>query len=334
MQTIRILSGFLLSLLLVFQPAFAGNPFVRKQAVVLGAGHCVTPVQSFASPVYSYQAPVAVQQVVTPSYDQAQVQSYGDDVSTALKIITEFKLKQQTLDRGLESLGYNQAAPQYVQPQATAAAPYVNYGLAPYEQGTTQYQVESYSLNAFGSDLGDIQEQLNSLMRLSENMQKGSVSVSASVGNTVSSIVDGVKAQSQAHVDVARIQAEAAARIAMLSAAKDVLEGSRVNSSVSVNIDRKQEQSSESSPDVTLGDAVSVQAVKDVKQFVLDKCASCHAGGKTKGNFSLDGPLDTNAVRSAIASVLSGEMPKDSETKLTVDEMLDLVQGLHTFGAK
>lgn len=340
MLKLKQLSSALL-LVLSFSSAVNAGDLFRQRAVVLGGNVCSVPVQSFSSPVFSYSAPAVKSAVVVDSHSsvvQNNNYDYGDnDIATALRIITDFKLKQQTLEQGLSQLGYAAPQPQYVQPQGQPqyqqpAA--VNFGLAPYEQGTTQYQVETFEYSAFGNNIADIEEQLNSLMRLSENMQKNSATVSASVGNTVQSLADGAVEQAKANVEVARIQSEAAARVAMLRAAKEVLEGSQLNSKVDVRSETRVEVPAATQPPVTVDQpqilsVPQTTTVVDPGMLLKDHCGKCHSGDATKGNFSLDHVLSAADVDRAVASVFSREMPKGIEQPLTVPEMLEIAKAIH-----
>ena len=341
----------------------AGDPFFRghRGGVILGGGACVTPIQSFGSPVYSYSAPLVSNHAVysEPVVVKKDVHhaTYGDDISTALKIISEFKLKQQTLENGLNTLGYNNSSTttttQTYQPQQTSYGNSINYGLAPYEQGNTQYQVESFALSSYSDNVGDIKEQLNALMRLSENMQKNSVSVSSSVGSTVQTLADSAANQAESQVEVARIQSEAAARVSMIQAAAEMLRESRLNSKVDLRFDRSTEQQPTLSEPITVESSSSTTTTTREQSgvpiggqaqvadntgmnmdasvtLVTQHCGACHMNGKVKGNFAIAlGNLSQADLDTSIAQVFSGEMPKQS--KLSVAEKLQVAEALRAF---
>ena len=347
-----ILKPLLLGCILLSGTAFAGDPLFRQRGVVLGGGHCVTPIQTFGSPVYSYSSPVT--QSYSSSVIQSQevysapVQSQGyDDVATALKIISDFKLKQQALESGLNTLGYNNATNTTASKDYSQQSNYansINYGLAPYVQGNTQYQVESYELSSYGNDIGSIKDQINALMLLSENMQKNSFNVGSSVSNTVQTLADSASQQAESQIEVARIQSEAVARVAMIQAAANMLKESRLNSKVDVRVDRSIQEPILSEPITLSTQTTTVETTQSVEDpdvaalqaqsvaLVTRHCGACHMGGKDKGNFSLSlGGLDKAGLDSSIAQVFSGEMPKQS--KLTTAEKLEVAEALRVFTA-
>lgn len=339
----KAISGLLLVTVFSSQ-VFAGGPFRRQGAVILGGNHCVTPFQTFSSPVFSYSQPI-ISQSYAPKTVVSSVDNYSakDDVSDALRVISEFKLKQQALDQGLQSLGYS-SQKSYAQPQEqNYQPPQVNYGLAPYQQGTTQYQVESMQLSSFGSNMEGINEQLNALTRLAENMQKNSATVSASVGGSVQTMTESVADQAAQQVEITRIQAEAAARMAMIAAATEMLKESRLSEKVDVtyktetqtsqsaqgevissSVESSQQTATTAEPEVTALD------VESQRQLVLDSCAKCHAGEKPAGGFSLNaGTLNEAEIASAVTQVFIGEMPPKG--KLSVVERVRLGEALQSF---
>jgi mono/diheme cytochrome c family protein len=344
------------------QVAKAGDPFFRSRAVVLGHGHCVTPVQSFHQPVFNYSSPVVVKSHVVDSHVVSSHVAHPvhhvdktDDVTAALKVITDFKLKQQALDQGLNALGYtpSQAAQQYAQPQyAQPQQVYggnINYGLAPYAQGATQYQVESLQLSSFTDNVDGVKEHINSLMRLAENMQKNSLTVGTSVQSTVQTLADSASKQAESQVEVARITSEAAARVAMIQAAAQLVSESKLNSKIDLNIERS---SGGQTGEGTVGEPIVVESVEQEVQtqempqaaipagldqmtavkLVTESCGACHMGGKTKGNFSmLEGQMSQADIDTSIAEVFTGEMPK--QAKLTTAERLQMAEAIKLFGA-
>lgn len=312
----------LVCVLLLTSNGFAGNPFV-KQSVVLSGAHCVTPVQTFSSPVYSYSSPVVSQvhsQAVVSS--SGYVASSGDDVARALEVIGKFKLQQQLLDNGLTALGY---APQGYAPQGYAAAqtiqsaPVVNFGLAPYAQGTTQYQVENLQVSSFGNNSQTIQENLNALSRLAENMNKNSATIGATVGTSVQTLSSGLTAQAVGQVEVAKINAEAASRLAILQAATQLVEQSRPSAQFDATVQVQSQGGS------TVDTAVTVEAATTLlspgQQLVQKTCYSCHSGENVKGEFTFDTGLTEESAQKAVASVLTGVMPKNKPTLSTLDKV-------------
>jgi hypothetical protein len=304
----------------------AGNPFVKQQ-VVLSGSHCVTPVQTFSSPVYSYSSPVvssqyAAQSVVANDYVAANT---GDDVSRALEVISRFKLQQRLLDDGLTALGYAPQGGQAYSTYSSHSAPAVNFGLAPYAQGTTQYQVESLQVSSFGNPSQTIQENLNALARLADNMNKSSATIGASVGSSVQSLSNGLTAQAAGQVEVAKINAEAAARLAIIQAASQLVEQSRSSAQFDASVQVSAVQSESTDP------VVQAATVASPNMEMLKKtCFSCHSGENVKGEFTFDTEMTEEKAQRAIASVLTGTMPKNKPALSTMEkvQIVDILTSL------
>ena len=216
--------------------------------------------------------------------------------------------------------------------------PYVPYAQAPYQQGTTAYGVRHIQQDYFGPQ--DVRELIASQFRYAQQADQNAAAIVSRAGDLTTSIARSVQANSDAALQIARIEAETQQKIASAAAMLEALKAGRPTSSTrtssteiipfgSTTATVETQTHSGAVGPTTNGGVAAEPANTGLLQAT---CAKCHAEPATaKGGFSLLAPLTQLQLENAAYQVLEGKMPPENPLPLAdriqVVNELFLMQG-------